>query len=316
MKQMLSRILAFLCYHVGIDMMFYWLNRKAKRIITFHNVLPDELFVGNLANGVSCSASDFSRVIEEIGKRFPFSTDLYDPKSVTLTFDDGYLNQYEVAGRILRARKIPAILFVTGELIDSKTPLVVDRLLHWTAYSPTVANKRERWICDIRPRYAGDLETKGAALLAKLEAEYPMEKIFQSLSSEYVRLRLTGVRTDQLDELKMCGWVIGYHTKSHYPLASLSREEKYAEIDAPDVFKNAPFSYPYGELKSVDCESVEVVRECGYPCAVSNTLERISASDIRYFLPRMALPADKYLLHFELSGLKHFIKTLRLLPRM
>lgn len=43
MKHIIVKILAFLCYFLGIDSIFYYLNRKAKRIITFHNVMPEHL---------------------------------------------------------------------------------------------------------------------------------------------------------------------------------------------------------------------------------------------------------------------------------
>lgn len=43
--------IAYAAYWTGIDALFYWLNRKAKRIVTFHNVLPQGLWRKDLANG-------------------------------------------------------------------------------------------------------------------------------------------------------------------------------------------------------------------------------------------------------------------------
>lgn len=70
-------------------------------------------------------------------------------------------------------------------------------------------------------------------------------------------------------------------------------------------------SYPYGNPCEVGEGAIRIAQELGYPCAVANTNE---VEHGQYFLPRMALSADKYLLHFELSGCKHFIKYRRLLP--
>ena len=43
MKHKIILLIAFLFYYVGIIRLFYFLNRKAKRIITFHNVIPANL---------------------------------------------------------------------------------------------------------------------------------------------------------------------------------------------------------------------------------------------------------------------------------
>ena len=78
MRQRMVEIVAKMAYWAGVDAVFYWLNRRAKRIVTFHNVLPDEIWRGGLANGVSNRLSDFVRIVEECRKRFPISTDLLD----------------------------------------------------------------------------------------------------------------------------------------------------------------------------------------------------------------------------------------------
>ena len=46
MRHLVVEILAFLAFWLGIDAFFYWLNRRAKRIVTIHNVLPDLMFPG------------------------------------------------------------------------------------------------------------------------------------------------------------------------------------------------------------------------------------------------------------------------------
>ena len=97
MKRKLVKYFAVFAYYSGLCALFYWLNRKAKRIITFHNVLPDAMFRGGVANGVSTSLSCFEKILDECRKRFEFSTDLFDAKTLTITFDDGYRNQYSTA---------------------------------------------------------------------------------------------------------------------------------------------------------------------------------------------------------------------------
>ena len=320
MKRILLKIFAVCAYWMGVDALFYKLNKPAKRIVTFHNVLPDEIFVGNTANGVSCSASAFRLIVRELRKRWKFSTDLFDAKTLTITFDDGYLNQYEVAAKILKEEgEIPAVLFASGDVTDGKT-LVIDQILHWVSYAPKLVLRQlgyetahDAWVKDLWFQFLADSKERGRGLLKRLDALCPYDQILTALSPEYRRLRLGGITKEQLDDLRRRGWVIGWHTKSHYPLSKLTSAEKRDEIAPPDEFKRAPFSFPYGEMQSVDEEAIKIAETCGYPCAVSNTTDPTPWHGC-YFLPRSSLHADRYLLHFELSGCKYFLKYRKLLP--
>ena len=296
MRHKLVETLAFLAYWTGIDALFYWLNRKAKRIVTFHNVLPDAMYRYDLANGVSNSESGFRLIVGEIAKRYPFSTDVWDAKTCTITFDDGYVNQAEIAGRVLGEMGIPAILFVAGDLIGSTEPLLIDKLLHKT-------ESVEKWMKEVWPALK-----KGKV---KEEGEQWMEK----LSVEYRRLRLTGVAEAQLDELRTKGWKIGWHTWRHLPLVSLSEDEVRKELDCPAAYRGEVLSYPFGNPEEVGETAIRVAEELGYPCAVSNT-HAAGARHGRYFLPRMDLLPNKYMIHFELSGAKFWLMYKRLLPRV
>lgn len=294
MRHKLVETLAFLAYWTGVDALFYWLNRKAKRIVTFHNVLPDSLYTNDLANGVSNSESGFRLIVGEIAKRYRFSTDLLDAKTCTITFDDGYVNQAEIAGRVLDEMGIPAILFVAGDLIGGKGSLLVDRLLHATE---TV----EKWTKETWPALK-----KGEV---KDEGEQWMEKI----SPEYRRLRLTGVTEEMLKERRRKGWKICWHTWRHLPLVSMSEAEVRKELSCPAEYRGEVLSYPFGNPEEVGETAIRLAEELGYPCAVSNT-HAVGAKHGKFFLPRTGLLPNKYMIHFELSGAKFWMMTRRLWP--
>lgn len=322
MKYSVLKILAVLAYWFGVDALFYWLNRKAKRIITFHNILPDELFRNGIANGVSNKLGDFERIIDECGKCFMFSTDLFDAKTLTITFDDGYRNQYTTAFKALQKRGIPAYLFVSGENLQthnsrSEYGLLIDKLLHWVAEAPIElipdGNRLRYWVVEIWPRFMADSENKGKKLFSELCAKYPYEKIVESLPDDYVHERLDIISDVELDEMRHAGWKIGWHTGSHYPLARLPGEALRRELDSPEEFRQVCLSYPYGNPVEVGDAAIKMAETMGYPCAVSNTNTAMSNTS-RFFLPRMSLPVNKYRLHFRLSGLEYFIKHRKLLP--
>ena len=258
-----KRILGFACYWGGVDTLFYWQNRGKIRTVTFHNVIPDGLCNGMKSLPVAFRASVFRWMIHEACR---FLGD-----SLTVTFDDGYLNQYEVAPNILSEEGIrTAIIFVAGDVLNAnghETALPPDRLNH--------------------------------------------EKIHYS--AEYERLRLTGMNVEQMENLRSRGWKIGYHTKSHRQLSSLSSEEKRDELRPPAWLKDRILSYPFGKPWDVDEESIRIAKEYGYDCAYSNQCEN-DGHHGRWFMPRMVLMPDKYWIHLELSGAKYFFKYGRLLP--
>ena len=336
MKDKVTYFIASLGYWLGIDRLFYWLNRRCKRVLTFHNVFPDDLTLADGGGGMSMSESTLKSVVREIGKRYRFSVDFDDPETATLTFDDGFLNQYEVAARALADMGIPAVLFVAGDNIDRTQPMdapAVDLLTLWLAHVPqkiladfaaslpygngTSGNlhvsRMRFWIDVLRPLYVGDSHARGRSIVAKCDQAYPFSTLVASLPAEYVRLRLGGVSSAQLDDLRGRGWKIGWHSKSHYPLSAIPCSEKHQEFLAPDDIKFMPMSYPYGELRSVDNDDVRICRESGFPMAFSNLPE-----DNRmlgpFFRMRFTIPSDKVMLHFHLSGFRYFLKSGRLLP--
>ena len=314
-------------YWSGLDELFYRLNIGSKRIIMFHNILPDSLFDGgNVSEFVSNSESDFRFIVREIRKRFAIDTDVGNPATATLTFDDGYLNQFECARKILKEEgNIPAVIFVAGRLIGNKEPrkaLLVDLLMLWVSKVPKgIIEFRDgsrlwTWLKDLYQQMGNNDRTLGVDVLRKVDAIYPLQKIFEACDPEYLRLRFTGLSEAQIEELRANGWVVGWHTQNHFPLSKLDSPVIKQEMSPPDkIFKSSVFAYPYGGHGQVDRRCIEAAQEIGYPCAVS-AIPYHNELTGRYFIPRMGLQADKYRLHYELSGLRYFMLSGKLLPRI
>lgn len=332
MKHKIVEILAFFCYWLGIDALFYFLNRKAKRIITFHNVMPSRLLPEGRRIGLTETEDEFRMMIHEIRKHFRISNNIDDVRSATITFDDGYKNQCDIACQWLMNNGYEGIIFVAGKMIDNANPseaLTVDLLLHWTELAdngsyeipliqkePIILssdNRSQVWQKYIWPSFVRDNRSQGADLLKALDTVFPMTRVLKKCSDEYLALRLTGITTADIANLRKHGIEVGWHTYNHYPLSSLSIEDQKREIIglAPETMKATVFSYPYGELESVNAESIRIAHKGKYPYAVSNVAEHNELM-CSHFLPRYMLPHSKYLLHFELSGVKYFIQNKKL----
>ena len=317
------RAIAFVAYYLGLDALMYRLNRRAKRIITFHNVLPDDIYDSARPIGCMIIESDFKRQIAEISRCFRFSTDIFDASTATITFDDGLLSQYEIAARDM---EFPGIVFVTGNAIDTSPDeaLITDKILVWNEYAPDDAVQKvfgvtmprnELWAKFVQPAYREDWRSRGREFLARLDRAYPVSKLIASLPEEWVRLRMSGCKREHLVDLMKRGWRIGWHTKSHFALAFLDSASKKAELESPYEYKDVVLSYPYGDIGAIGEESLKLAEELGYSCAVSNDPD-FSPHRGRFFLQRMSLSSNKYELHFVLSGLKYFLKFRKFLPQI
>lgn len=338
MKHRITRIIAIFCYYLGFDALFYWLNREVKRIITFHNVMPAALLPHGKQIGLTDTEESFRQKVRFLKSRLEIGNDLSNPHQATITFDDGYLNQCEVAGRILNEEgNLPAIIFAAGRMIDNAEPseaLVVDIILHWIQLVPDgcyslngdyavekqfeliATNRMAMWSKVMWPSFCNDSESKGRKLLAELDKQYAVSDVFAGCNDEYLRLRMSGITSDAMRALTERGWLIGWHTHEHFPLSKLPSDEKQKEItEAVTDMKSIVFSYPYGELDSVDKECLLIAETAGYPCAVSNVNGHNPLMG-RYFMPRFMLDGTYYQWHMELSGLKYFLRTRKLLPKV
>ena len=273
----MRKILARIGYWSGLDALFYWLNRRAKRTLTFHNVLPDDMMIKGAAEGITISLSEFRKIIGWIGERFPFSVDVDDPKTATIAFDGGYKNEYEIAGKWLMKQGVPAIMFVSGQVINA-TPekcLAVDM---------------------------SGLKRVGVKL--------------EDLPEVVRTLRYAGVSDADIQDMRAHGWRIGWHTYSHRPLSSMSIDEQRRELSPHKEFLEEPMSYPFGMWDAVGKETIKIAEEVGYPCAFSNDDYYTPALRGNFYRIRFTPQCDKYDVHFLLSGLKYFIQSFRLLPRV
>lgn len=317
MKQLLKRLIFVAAYYLGVDAIFYWLNRRAKRIVVFHNVIPDELAVGLPEDVVGMTFSQFKTVIDECAKRFRFSTDVFDAKTLTVTLDDGYRNQYSTAFRHLRSRAIPAILFFSP---GTRDVLTIDKMVFWRALVPrdkvSGGNIGRFWREEFWPRFLSDGATRGKATLAWLEEICPLEPLMANLPQPFLKERLGSISDAELDEMRSVGWQIGWHTKTHTPLSALSEDGLRDELEAPSEFRNVAMAYPYGTDSCVSAEAQRIVADMGFPCALSYANASPQNTSL-FFLPRLpAIGTDKYFIHAQLSGFAYFLSYCKLLPRI
>jgi peptidoglycan/xylan/chitin deacetylase (PgdA/CDA1 family) len=306
------------------------LNRRRRLIITYHNIIPDDLFDAALHLGVSHRLSEFQAHLDLLTARFTLTTDILSdkPRSCIITFDDGYRNNVVAAG-CLERKDARGVFFVPAEPVVSGHTLVIDQVLRWFSYAPpddyTIAdftvNMREgRRQEAYAAFYAWALRNVALwqEIPERLNVAYPFVAL-KALPGDYERLRFEPMNRAELAGLRQAGHSVGCHSYDHRPLASLTDEEMRADFEScrsrSDLYNLNVFSYPFGGADEVDERAVGMCREFGYEAAVTNTLTSGALADVM-LLPRMSLPnsTDRHALDAKLSGLEFFIKKLVQLP--
>ncbi len=228
------------------------------------------------------------------------------PRSIAITFDDGYADHLSVAQPLLEHAGLPSTIFIsTGYLgrefwwdtltslvssIDPANPLSVD-----------AGGSKFEWRPESEPGIHGR-STLLASLhkfLMPLSADECLDSLKQLAESSGV------IRTEKSDNLAMTELeviqlasddltTIGCHTVSHPMLARLEPGQQRSEVmqskqtlEALTGHSVNGFSFPYG---SQSRSSVQLVEECGFTHACASHNDVVWRNSNPFCLPRIWIP--------------------------
>lgn len=226
-------------------------------------------------------------------------------RGVVLTFDDGYLDNFENALPLLREAGVPATIYiVTGQvgrkcefwwddlerLVLGRTALpevlrlqVNRRAREWSLQTPVEPAARQRLFVDLHQELRPLAASQQAEVLAHLRS-------ITGLPSE-ARPLYRCLTADELSTLARDPLItLGGHTVTHCDLDYRTREEQAAEIAASkqilEEIIGRPvehFSYPFGSFND-DC--LALCAENKFRSAVSVLEGPVRPRSHRYALPR------------------------------
>ena len=324
--------LARLCQGAGlmpIGRTLRHLVRNDVRILAYHRVLesaePDAFaFDPEL---ISASAAMFRKQMELVRRRFhPLRFDeLLDcidrdralpPRSVLVTFDDGYDDNYRVAWPILRDLGMSAMFFVSTGHVDSGAPYAYDWLAHMLSTAPEgtlplpeigmevplrgAAVSRREIVSSVLDRIKALDADAQEALISRLELVLGMPR-------EAGHDDCRPMSWDQLRQMHASGMEIGSHGVSHQMLAKLPPDRIEAELagSAQAIERELgarvhALSYPVGGLDAYDDTVMDVARATGYLVACSYLTGTSHPRDAsRYCMPRLPVERQMDLAWFE-----------------
>jgi len=208
------------------------------------------------------------------------------PKSLILTFDDGYIKNHDLLP-VLRERRIPVTIFLCAGLIDTKRHF-------WFKHKPS------NYHCSqLRKMPSVERRRFLAAAGFTPEAEYDEPH---------------ALTRSQIEEMKP--WVdFQSHTLFHPCLPRCRSSEAWHEIARPrDVLRQKcglhvnAISYPHGDYSERD---IELCRRAGYECGMTVDFGFNTVNSDLWRLKRLPVndTDDMNELIVKASGLWEFFKT-------
>jgi len=229
-------------------------------------------------------------------------------RAVAITFDDGYSDNYQAAFPLLAAARIPATMFITSDLIDSRREFWWDELERILLAATDTPRNLTLEIAG--QNVTGELASPAdrqhayATIYRLLKPRLPCERyrVLQSLS-EWAGTSLNGrpdyraLSTTELRELAASSWVeIGGHTQGHPQLSALSDNEQQQEIAGGKLRLEEligkpieTFAYPYGAIADFSSTTVNAVSATGFRAAVTTVHGYCEPGDDVFRLRRCAV---------------------------
>jgi peptidoglycan/xylan/chitin deacetylase (PgdA/CDA1 family) len=311
------RTLAGLAYPGG--------RRARLNVLFFHRVpaSPDPL-----APSLTDVAT-FRRLMEDLGRHFrvlPLADAVRQlfagglpPRSLCISFDDGYLDNLENAAPVLRSLGLPATVFVaTGFLARGImwNDRIIEAVRQWGGGEIDLSD------LGLGRHRASTTEQRRdliGALLAALKRRGldERDRLTQAVSErlgagEPPRLML---RPEELGRLARDGIEVGAHTVNHpilsrVPLAQAREEIVRGKAELEDLL-GVPvplFAYPNGRRgQDYGPEHVDLVRHAGFDAAFSTASGVATADADRFELPRFT-PWDHTPVRFTTRLLIHGLR--------
>ncbi len=340
------RILAALVYHGGVFGLVRWLQRRRLLVVTYHGVLHRA--DGGFLHRNCVSVEEFDRQVAFLKRHYRLLTleqalggvggrAPLPPCSALITFDDGFRNNAELAGPVLAAHGVPAVMFVTTGMLDRPGTLPwVERLstgimltgataldLEFGGrrrhYDLALPGERLRASDELRRHLKNAPTAERERVMGRLEAQCPIQpgdldpERFEFMSWEDAR-GLAGHGVD-----------VGSHTVRHLCLSTLDPEELRDEIGTSrrriEEELGRPclaLAYPDGTPESFGPRDREALRAAGYRGAFSQIPGTNAVGDDLFALKRFNVPggtAEFPALILTLTGLRRSAARRRGGPR-
>jgi peptidoglycan/xylan/chitin deacetylase (PgdA/CDA1 family) len=344
MKHLFLRIL----YHLGLVRLWCFLRRNKITILTLHGVMDRGIPSVWEPLRPRTSRQLFDETLSLAVKYFNFvsideAVDMLKgvapikKNSCVITFDDGQLNNVQLALPILRKYRIPVVFYPTTGVLERRVPYWFDRLDYAIQQPGLDGLKLNIGTAEVkidqssRERMACSLSKLIKSLKSKVQSDARFQAEVLELSSYLEQVSGKGLRDvkevdlwssamskqEIVDCAGMADVTLGSHTVNHVRLPFADEEERDRELrDSKSTLERLTgkpclhFCYPNGDWNDSSAIAVEAA---GYVTAVTTDTGCNEVGDNLYTLKRYSFPGQGTPLKalFAITGMLHFFSEIR-----
>ncbi len=320
----IKMIVSHTLYYAGIlHLIRRIVLRKKAVVLMYHRVLtPEQQRRTASQPGLFVDDASFARHVQRLQRHFTILTleefedrllhnRPFDDASCLITFDDGWIDNFENALPILRANGVPAVIFLAVNFVGGRRLFTREALTHLIARAIVACRRRPDRVAAVR----GLLAPLGLERALDITADEPLAEVKALIAShkyasgpEYESAvcalrRECGVSEDELSaldtfmdweqvaDMRKAGVAFGGHGADHCVLTRVSPEVVEAEVQTSYSTIGArlgeparSFAYPGGGWSA---SVVDRVKRAGYDLAFTIESGHVSVGDDRFSLRRM-----------------------------
>jgi peptidoglycan/xylan/chitin deacetylase (PgdA/CDA1 family) len=302
-----------------------WRRQSRLVVLTYHRILPthdpllaDEPDARQFEEQVAALAASF-RILTLGEAVHAMRKNSLPPRTICLTFDDGYENNASIAAPILRKFGVSGTFFIATGYMDKGAMWndIVIEALRRTKSSTIDLNYAGGGIVEL----GQSVESKKLAIQKTLETLKYLPQHARGEAASRLLANAGGeqgfapmMSTKQVADLQATGMEIGAHTVTHPILTKIdtaqARNEIHASRERLIEVTRAPitsFAYPNGRpVRDFAREHVDLVRAAGFDAAVTTARGCGRAGDDYLQLPRVA-PWERTANRFALRVASTFV---------
>lgn len=267
-------------------------------IIMFHRVVLSEEDI--IANDIEISVKYFEELIQFFKQNnydFISLDEMYEiinnkkqvNKFVVFTFDDGYIDNYEIVYPILKKHNIPFAIYISTSFPDEES------FLWWYALKELIDTKSKiefiinskKYIFEVNHNNKKSVFTRIRRMFLELEnnqQEIFIKNFLDTYCINYLKyskdLTMSWENIIELSKDELV--TIGAHTKNHVNLSSCTFEEASEEMSkSKSIIENKidkkvrHFAYPFGSKKEADTREFSLAKKLKFKTAVTTRIGNI-----------------------------------------
>jgi len=229
-------------------------------------------------------------------------------RSILLTFDDGYADNYLNAVPILESNKVQSLFYITTSMLNNEEETWWDKLEQIFILNSRLPSKlsveinEKQYIFDTSSGSQIEKTYKALHQILKYLKIDERIKVIKQLAERkgtdtIARPTHRFLTSGELKKMSLSkSVIIGAHTHTHTPLSILRAEEQRDEITTSVRLleeitgkKVEHFSYPFGLKKDYNKDTINICKEIGFKFVCANYYSQVHSWTDRYQLPRILI---------------------------